>query len=383
MSLAKKLITPIPIEKVWDLDYIKFMLQASASSTKFGVVDLHQINNSIFSIRGNINCMLISPFGAGKTTQIFDMEGVEIERGNNLSMPGLVGTISREGQLIKGSCMRAGGKLLIIDEAQSIPRSVMDAMNALLEPPHQYTRALGFKMMMPVKEPKSQRGNFWIRGEENQFTMKSKFSCIASSMRVKLRSTIEYAFFSRFIPARMRLDRDYVKKMLSGGSVHSIKVTNFKGDFIFKDYLQFKDYYFDRFDKSHWARVFDANDEKYGHVIRNVGDLCRLAAFMAARRGTNYVSFEDAKKIADKFFDQIFYNIMMGPLKHNEYNVLNLIGKTQEEIAEELNTTQQNISRIMLGLRRKGLLIPKSKSRQRLETPLKFSDWVQVRTSED
>lgn len=371
MTLARKPVTPIPFEKIWDLDYMKFMLEASASSNKFGSIACPQ-KHGTFLMRGNINCMLIAPFGSGKTTQVFNIIGSEIERGNNLTFPGLIGTISREGQLIKGSCMRAGGKLLAIDEAQRMPLEVMDALNSLLEPPHQFKRVMGFKMLMPVKEPKTKRGYYWIRGEENEFMLKSKFSCITSSMKVRLRTSIEQAFFSRFIPVRVKIDRYYTKKFYRGEYAYTIKATQFKGDFEFPEYMKFVDYFDDKFDNSHWARVFEANSNKYGFLIRNLGDLCRLAAFMASRQDSNIILYEDAKKITDKFFDQILYNIMMGPLTDVEYKVLSMIHMKQDQIADDLEISQSFVAKIMGSLTRKGLLLRKKKGRELDEIQERF-----------
>ena len=357
------LTTPLPKEKIWDLNYIKFLLEASASSAKFGIIKLYEVREQVFNIRGNINVLLVSPFGTGKSAQIFNVQKMKVERATSLSFPGLIGSISRDGQLIIGSCFKAGGTLLILDEAQNIGIETKNAMNALMEWPHFYKRVLGYKINMFVKK-RAKGGAAWIKGSENEFEIYSKFSCIASTMHISLQNPIEQAWASRFMLVRMRADRDYMKKLLTGETIYEINPLNVKVKvFTFPEYLKFIEYYFQRFDSSYWADVFSRRENEFGYVARNAGDFVRLAAFTVALNGGTEITFEDVKNVFDKFFDQSMYNIMMGPLSHQEYEILNNMDKTEEDMAALLGMTQQNISRYITNLQKKGLLVKKEEAK--------------------
>jgi DNA-binding CsgD family transcriptional regulator len=211
--------------------------------------------------------------------------------------------------------------------------------------------------------PKKKLHGAWITGSENSFTIRSKFSCIASSMHMVIKSPTDMAWYSRFIPCRLKLEKDYIKKLVTGKSIFEINALDWSKrknrDFEFKDYMKFYEYYFEKFDNSYWDGIFKSRESELGYVARTCGDIVRLAAFIAALDDRNQIEFEDTKKVFDKFFDEIMFNIMMGPLTDREYEVLNLIQLNEEDIAKELRVTQPDISRIIQGLYKKGVLVEK------------------------
>jgi hypothetical protein len=341
------------------LDYLKFILQASASSTKFGIIPLHEENNITHIIRGNLNALLIAPFGSGKTSTICKINNIDIINGNDLTFPGLIGTISKNGEFLPGSCWDASGKLLLMDETQNISLKVKDAMNSILEYPHCYSRKMGnVKILSPIKMKK---GYSSIRAELNTFKVYAKFSCICSSMRIDLRFDVERAWFSRFVPIRIQPEIRAIYRMLKGLNSFEINALDFKGDFTFPDYLKFVDYHERRLENSHWNKVFELRPDDVGYIGRDVGDFIRMGAFMAALQESHEILFEDVKKTFDKFFDTKMYNTMIGPLSTHEYFVLNNYEKTEEELAEILGVTQQDISLIIKSLMLKHLLLPRKK----------------------
>lgn len=348
----------LPKETIYSLDYIKFMLLASASSSRFGVINLYE-NNKIFKSRGNLNALMIAPFGTGKTSQICSINNVKIETARSVSMPGLIGTITRDGQYLIGSCFNAGGKLLLIDECQSLPHLVKDAMNQLLEPPHEFRRDIGFKSVMPVHKKTRYA---WVRGEENWFKIRSKFSCIASGMRINLENDVDKAWYSRFIPMRLKVDLDYIEKLVGGETIFEVNALDFAGDFEFKDYMKFRTYYFKKFRESRWMKIFNLKQDDYGFIARNTQDLARLAAFSAALDGTNEIELDHAIKMTDKWFHQILYNILIGPLSDNEYKTIGLVDSmSQDEIAAILGISQGEVSKIIDFLKAKGIITEKDK----------------------
>lgn len=339
--------------EIFNMDYIRYTLTASTSSTKFGVINLAEKNEQVFPIRGNTNVLIVSPFGTGKTTQIFKVNNVKIVNANDLTFAGVVGTISKEGQLVIGACMKAGGKLLIIDEAQKIKSTTKNAMNSILEPPHIYSRTLGYNMSQFVNK----KGKYcWVRGSENTFTLYSKFSCIASQMYVRLKSTIDWAWWSRFMHIRLKITEDYMKKMLMGDNIFDINASEKNINFTFKDYLDFHKFYFDNFDKSIFKEAFERKPEYYGYLSRNIGDIIRLSAFAVSLEGGEEIHLDDAKRIFDRYWKISMYNALMNPLTSEEYTILNNMDKQREEIASLLGVSESRISQLKLELYKKGLV---------------------------
>lgn len=327
---------------------------ASASSTKFGIIKCIEDNNKIFLMRGKINSLLISPFGTGKTSQIIRINNVDIVTGNDVSFPGLIGTITRTGEFIVGSCFKAGGKLLIIDEAQKMSRETKNAMNSLLDPPHRYGRVLGYKMLKPYKRKCKYN---WVRGSENEFEIGSKFSCIASSLRMVEDIDIEDAWNSRFIPIRMKITDDYMMNLLAGRNVFDINAIKFEHDFEFEEYMKFHEYYWSKYGSSKFKEYFERYPDKRGYLSRNYGDLVRLAAFASAADGRFRIYFNDTKVMFDKYWNIMMYNMLMSPLTTEEYTILNNIDKTEDELARILCLSQPNVSHYIQNLKRKGLLL--------------------------
>ena len=114
--------------------------------------------------------------------------------GRNVSLPGLLGTIDEDTGEIVGSAVRdAAGKVLILDEAQNISRSSVDALNSLLS--HQWAvRVMGRK----VRDLTARKGAYWtIRPSSNGFELKAKFAAIITGEHVG--SEMRAAFIQRFV----------------------------------------------------------------------------------------------------------------------------------------------------------------------------------------
>jgi hypothetical protein len=357
--MTNKMECTIPKEKIWDTDYLKFILQATASSACFGTVWQYQPTSQrgYYDNRANLNAMIIAPFGTGKSSQILKINGAKIVRGNDFTFPGLIGTISKNGELVLGACYRAGGKLLMLDETQSIPLNVKNAMNSLFEGDHNYVRNLGYNIIKRVTKG-TQKSGARIVADSNELNVYSKFSCIASSMYVELNHPVKVAWYSRFIPIRFKIDLNYIWKLTAGEIVYDIDAYYYKQvqDFKFNEFPDFHKYYREKIENSPWKTMLESRPNDMGYLPRNMQDIIRLGCFIALSKGRNEVLFEDTKYVIDHFLYQILYNIYMGPLGTTESYILNNIEKTQEKIAEELGVDQSTISKGIMRLKRLHLI---------------------------
>lgn len=363
MTTTKNLVTPLELKTLWDSEYYKSILTAVASSCQFGMINEHQRKGTFKEVRANLNALIVGEFGTGKSTML-DIKNVPIVRSNTITVPALAGTTTPSGMHIIGAAFKAHGKLLIIDDVGSGESSFIDGhvkkcMNCLMEPPFEFSRMLGYKMLVPVKEKK---GGAWVKGSENQFALHSKFSTIVATTNLSNKNSDDKAWFSRFIPIRLHASVDFMFEFLSGSNPYTITGLNKKVKlFQFPEYLDFLEFYEEHFRGSLWEKAIVEHADSIGNVARNVGDLVRLAAFNCAMEDREKITFEDAKQVFDKFYNSIWFNVMCGPLTHEEYRILLLLNKkmTEEEIAETIQRSQSHISRTIEKFKSKGIIVSK------------------------
>lgn len=347
----------IPKEKIYDADYLKFVLQVAASSASFGTICLTEPSqlNGVYHSRGNLNALLIAPFGSGKTSQVFNIIGTPVIYGNDHTKAGMIGSISKTGDHTVGAAFRAGGKLAIWDETQDMHYTVKDCLNSLMEGKHEYKREIGFKTTKPVKMGSLKSGGiFKING--NSIYLYSKFSCIASSMFIKLGTRTENAWYSRFVPIRINIDSfDYYRRLSKGEIVYEILADYHKEkiNFTFPRYIEFADWFWDRIEDSHWKSLERTRQDDLAFVNRSLQDIVRMAAFKSITNGGNEIQPDDAKGVVNQYHDQMLYNLYTGALTENEYRVISLIGRkiSQEQMSIELGISQPTVSKILYKLK--------------------------------
>lgn len=345
----------------WDeKDYINFILEASASSPRFGVIREKE-KDKYHEERGNIHTMLILPFGSGKSS-IFANLGEDKKLKNyivfahDLTFPGLIGSINREGEVIKSSVIEAGGKLLIIDEAQRLGQDVREALCALLEKPHTYTRHLGFKLKNDIK---IKRKYYYIFGkrDSNELKIYSKFSCIVSASYMKIRTSIDQAFFSRFIPIRFTPTLEWYEKLTIGEKPIVINPEFKTLDFSFEKYPEFHNYFWENLKKHPSHKHFLEHQGEMGLIPRFLQNLVRLSAFVESLDNNTEISIDTAKFVHDKFYNFIFANIVTSTLDEISFRILSYLGKlSQEEIAEKLGIDPSTVSKKIRKLKEKNII---------------------------
>lgn len=338
----------------WDEnDIINFILEASASSSQYGIVKEKE-NDKYHVTRANIHSLVVLPFGSGKTTYFLDVENSV--HAYDISFPGLIGTINRDGEVIESVIMKAGGKVLIIDEFQKINGETRNALNSILEYPHKYSRTLGFK----VKNDVSRKGAFYYiksRQGSNVFEVYSKFSCIATGMYVSKRSTIDKACFSRFVPIRMTPSIEYYEKLSRGEKMIKINPVFKKVNFIFEDYLSFNKHFWNFLKGSSFYGYFEKFSQERGYLVRLLQDLVRFGCFISSLEDRIEVSKDDCIFAMERLCNFILSSYITSDLDEIDYYILcNLHKSSQKQIAEVFGVTQSAISQRISNLKARGLL---------------------------
>ncbi len=362
-----------------ELNYTNFVLEASSSSCLYQTNCLHQIDDDIKTLnitRGNINAMLIMPFGTGKTSSLHkNLDSASLKKyvrtAYDITFPGLVGTITKDGEIVKGEAMSCGGKLLLIDECNMLSQQAKNAMLSLLEYPHLYSRNLGYNIKKDVKEGKEYTKIFGKAGE-GKINIYSKFSCITTAMTIAKDTPIDLGFFSRFIPIRMVPTQHYLKTLIQGGNPIKFSPKIEKLYFEHSEYLPMSEEITSRFEQINYFKKFIM--EK-GYESRFIGDMVRLAGYYAYKKR----GFEEKKEnnkiknwvyvkksdydFVSKFFNNMVNSYIYADLSEIDTYIISKIsdGKTIPEMIKEypdknVLLTEEQVKEIILNLRKRNYL---------------------------
>lgn len=336
-----------------EFDIINFILEASASSARFGIVKEKE-NNGYYITRANLHAMLVMPFGTGKTSSFIGIK--DAVYANDISFPGLIGTINKDGEVVESAIMKAGGKILVIDEFQLLSKEVKNALNSILEYPHVYSRTLGYKIRSSVNK----RGKyFYIKAKQNtnKFEVYSKFSCIASGMFFNRKTTIDKALTSRFVLISFNPPFEWYKSLSRGERAIKINPELREIDFIFEDYLRFNDLFWKKIEESAYYSYFRDIENERGYLVRYLQDIVRFGCFLASLENRNEVKTEDCIFVLERITDFCLSSYILHTLDEISFFVLRNLGRyNQKEIAEQLNVSEARVSQVVKQLKSKGLL---------------------------
>lgn len=358
MVKVKELLTK---KKILNMDYMSFVLEASASSCQFGDIVEHQGGSRYFKTRANTNVILALPLGSGKTTNLLQIPEKMRVLVNDVTFPGMVGSITKNGDFVEGATLKAAGKVLLLDEFNKVPKDVKDAMNNLLEQ-REHPRNLGFMASRPFKKNTVFSR---VHVDKGYISVKSKFSCIASTMYLKMKegrgaSISDKAWFTRFIPVRFVPDIDYYKKLSIGQKALVIEPHIRRVDeFVFKDYLKASDIFWKAYESNKAAvSYFQSNALERGATTRVLQDLVRLSAFIASLDNRTKVRLKDFETVM-RFFPMMIMNIIQWDMTEHEYSVVEGYnsGLTQTEISAKIGLTQSTVSYILSRMKEKGMIV--------------------------
>lgn len=318
------------------------------SSGKAEPMKLNEGPRGIFENRSQVHVMLLQPFGSGKSTALANLEGVHPLI--NFTLPGFVGTINKQGQLVDSALSQAAGKTLFIDEFHNLAGGARQAMLSLLED-QRYSRALGFA----AESRKINKKYFKIHVQKNYLNIKfCRFSCLVTGLYMARKKLNDQALASRFIILNVKTSRDDIVRLLQGRSLFGIKKFNFKGGVLFNNYLAFLDDVGKIIDNLPYNAI--KVNEYYSRVVN---DLARIICHHNERFG-NFVI--ESKRDYDGLLGLtplLFFNHLSSGLTLAEYQILNsLIFDTANhtEIAGSLNISRRYVINVHKKLTHLGLI---------------------------
>lgn len=312
--------------------------------------------------RPTINLMFMTPFGMGKSTIARDIPSDLIFICDDVTYPGLVGTITQEGQLLPGAVFNAGGKVLAVDEAQRLGPETIEGLKGLVENGHT-TRTMGYLIERPpiykntryltLKPLKTRngftlswRGSLWLMGEHAPPHFKGGWA-------------------SRFICIELKTEIDDIRRIVKGKGMFDLSrakgTTWGKGGRKEEDFNMpipqyhhaICDPYMEMIESHGYFQRIRHQD--YGLINRTLMNVVRLAAhYMRVGK-----SEDNAAARSLKYAEMLLYGAMRGQFTVNTIKVLDsvLVGfDTIAALVEKTGLCEKTIRTIIKDLNGSGMV---------------------------
>ena len=302
-----------------------------------------------YKTRGQLNVLLISSFGSGKSALFKQIEKEELGlRLTDYTMPGLIGTIRPSGRIVRGFVVHARGSTLLIDEFQKFGKKEKDALLSIMED-HFYRKPLGFNVEPPVEDFDEFHR---LRGIENYFEIWSRLSFIVGCMYFRRKTVDDYALLSRCYPIALTMSEDDAFDLFLGKTRFRLgKHLKLK-----REELAHRDIFVSEKVQRLMSELYKETMEGFrvesGFIARGLWDLTRVAAIESGLKGYDEVQEEEVYE-AIKFAPIQLLGYTRGQLTMKQMDIYSVIcdnpdGITPSKIREATGLPE---STIMKGLK--------------------------------
>ena len=164
-----------------NIEFLDAILSACFSLRKIKRMIINQ--EEPYPMRPQLHCMIISPFGTGKTsvTRTIENKNKDIFLIDDFTKPAIQGSIGKDGDIVPSILIHFGGKVAIIDEWNNIDIYGQNALLGLLEN-QQINRGLGFKAKTPYHFI-DKNGYGEITVKENLISGNKQFDFLSTSLK--------------------------------------------------------------------------------------------------------------------------------------------------------------------------------------------------------
>lgn len=336
---------------------IQDIIEYCIVSARLGELIIEQKNRDQFKTRLQLNVLIDSSFGSTKSSFFRTVEQMGLGiRLTDYSMPALVGTIKKNGEVVEGFVIRASGQTLIIDEFQKFGKREKEALLSLMEDLF-YRRTLGFRVSVPI----SRQGDFYkIVAEENWLEIKVRESFMIGAMYFRKRSMEDLALLSRAFPIVLNPTPEDLFSVFTKGSEFRISKSIGK----IRDKLSgesvFLPHQVGRYLQNHYRKVIERFNVESGFILRGLMDITRIAGILTLMDGNSEISDEHIDK-ALKYATMQMLGYSLSALSPGAVKVYTAILESdgminQEELVNITGFTRQYIIRLTKELREKGLV---------------------------
>lgn len=335
---------------VLEQNFITDLLTYCVSSAKADKITLVEPHGE-YRTRAQLNVMLLQGFGSGKSSLFSGVK--EVFHLMNFTLPGITGTINKDGELNNSALLDCAGKTLFIDEFHNLGEKARLAMLSLLED-QKYSRGLGYSLRKPVSIRKKY---FSMTAKAGRMHIeKCIFSCIASGIYFNQRHVNQLALLSRFVPLRIDMEFEDMRRIVLGLRPFEVGYKEYPGGGTFKVYQQFVDEYHDVVNELPYDKLHIKNF--YARVLM---DLCRIIMIRHyIETGEKDVTDVKQYKFVKPYIPLIYGNIMQTTLTLSQYDVLNCLlvneDTTVAEIAVKTGIDKRQVRKILEALQRNQII---------------------------
>lgn len=334
------------------MNIISQVLSACVSSAKADPIELLQPGGKKYMLPAQLNVMFLSPSGTMKSSRLMSIGRKYMERVIDYSLPGMIGSINEQGDVVPGYIMKAAGKTLGIDEFHGLTAGSRKALLSLLE--GQWAeRALGRVAHRPLK-----KSGKYLRYSIKDNVIRidhARLSVLMSGIfapHKRAKATIDdRAFSSRLMPLSFTSDTGEMDDMLLGKKFFDIKVDYYKESPVFEDWEKYVRTYTEVVKGmppklNAWIGV---NSEFF---LRGKLHFSRLVSW-ASRDNSSVVDWEKYLRYIPFFI----YNYVASTLTYSEFEIYQLMSDelSQKEIATKLDCSVAYVSKIARKIRGYGL----------------------------
>jgi len=290
-------------------------------------------------------------YHADATDFLINVKGKGVYNMGKANLPGIVGTINKDGDYNPGAAELGAGKVWLHDECHTMTESGREAMLKLLEG-EVASRNLGFKLRSKVSK---NRKYFKLKASDGHMNVQSQFSCVSSGLFAHRKRMDDLAYKSRYFPLKIRLTLKEAFEASRGKKIFDIKPDNYTETPVFEDYLKFVDVYENTVSllKDSNRKLYDFLCENYGYIRRNIVDFSRFFSWVSRGSG----SIDDWERYLG-YIPVSLYNYATSTLTLTEFDILDEFQrqKTGREIASKLSVSEVYVSNTLKKLRGLGLV---------------------------
>lgn len=304
--------------------------------------------------RGTVNLWVNSPYGTGKSSSVNPI--IESKLGviiQDYSMPGLIGTIKKDGIATIGDIRLLPNTTAILEEFQDVRRDARSVLLSLMED-HRYTRTMGFEIL---KAEHKITDGFGFIAEGTRIDIFVQCSFIVFSMSYRTPSTLDLALLSRCVPVFLDTAKEEQTNLFVKGQRLDIDYQKINKA---RDELKNMTIVVSKRTRTDITEMYDYSTLKPENLPRAMWDYVRIAYLEGYFTGVNEINIDIIESLewlvkvqelgyAKRSLTKTAYEIYL--YLHNQEDPLRAV-----EIADELKFSREYTSRMLSDLVKKKLI---------------------------
>jgi len=323
---------------------INTFIQASVESAQQPKIII-ETENRTWNILSQFHTLVSIPFGMGKSQLARRIPNSHYT--SKFTLASMIGTITKDGEVIESALKNAANKVLTGDEAHRMSPSALDSLLNLLESGKD-NRSLGYKAKTKIKIG-TEKSGFMLSTTKtlNSIDIFARFSCILFAERIP--SFMYGALLSRFASVLVKTSIDDAFLFIKGESIlgqinQQTEYKKYKADQKIpkEEYLYFTNKYEDIIRKN----KVQFKKDTHGYITRVAMNIIKLSAHFARVQNNGKITKEHIDTALD-YTLPILKAIQAIQLTPMQLTILHMLTKgkmSQSEISKELQISKQAVN---------------------------------------